>query len=223
MGKWVFNECSALTDVDLTSKLTEIDNYTFSECDSLTNIVIPDNITAINEYVFSGCDSLTTVTMPETLTSIGMQAFINCPSMTEVTVPAGVTEIGSLAFGYILHEDGSLIPSEGLTMAVTPDSAAHLYAVNNNITAVDYEGNPIEVTEPALIGDINLDGVISLTDAVSLNRYFANALELSEDQIKNADCYGDGKLNGADATALIRYIVRFESALPIIPEAVEEV
>ena len=67
-------------------------------------------------------------------------------------------------------------------------------------------------------GDINLDGAISLLDVIFINKYLANALDLSDVQMKNADCCNDGAVNGADVTALLKHIVRIVEQLPVIPE-----
>ena len=68
-----------------------------------------------------------------------------------------------------------------------------------------------------MYGDVNADTVVNLVDAVTLNKYLAKAIDLTDTQLANADCCKDKVLNGADATALIRYLVRIITELPINP------
>ncbi|MBQ8687615.1 MAG: carbohydrate-binding protein, partial [Ruminococcus sp.] len=64
-------------------------------------------------------------------------------------------------------------------------------------------------------GDVNLDGSVTLLDVVYLNKYIAKVLDLGDVQIDNADCCEDNKINGSDVTALIRFLVRLVSQLPV--------
>ena len=88
----------ALTEVNLDSRTTEINQYAFYYCDSLTSITIPGNVTSIGDSAFFGCSKLTSITIPEGVTSIGRQAFNGCSSLTSITIPDSVTSIGSSAF-----------------------------------------------------------------------------------------------------------------------------
>lgn len=74
-------------------------------------------------------------------------------------------------------------------------------------------------TEVSMYGDVNLDEVVSLLDAVYLNKYLASAMDLNAQALANAGCCKDGRLNGADSSALLRYIVRMIETLPVLPEA----
>ena len=70
-------------------------------------------------------------------------------------------------------------------------------------------------------GDVNLDGLVSLVDVVYLNKYLANSITLNDQAMKNANCCTDaeGKLNAADTTVLLKYIVEIVKELPVSPEA----
>ena len=76
---------------------------------------------------------------------------------------------------------------------------------------------PIEVTDPQ-VGDMNADGMISLMDVIYLQKMNANVLDRTEERVRTAECCADGVINAADVSALLRYIVRFVDALPVIPE-----
>lgn len=69
-----------------------------------------------------------------------------------------------------------------------------------------------------LIGDVNLDGTVSLIDLVYLNKGLAGSITLNDQQKANADCVADGEgaITAADATALMKYIIESIDSLPVI-------
>lgn len=58
---------------------------------------------------------------------------------------------------------------------------------------------------PAVIGDISLDGRISMMDVVRINSYLAGKTTLTEQQLKNADVNADGKVDETDKLLLISF------------------
>ncbi|MFR3463121.1 MAG: leucine-rich repeat protein, partial [Anaerobutyricum soehngenii] len=56
-------------------------------------------------------------------------------------------------------------------------------------------------------GDVNLDGMVDILDAVFLNKYLATLIQFSDAQMANADCCQDGVLNDQDTTALMQFII----------------
>ena len=71
-----------------------------------------------------------------------------------------------------------------------------------------------------LYGDVDLDGAVSLTDAIVLNKYLAGMVVLSDAALANANCYldPDSNLNEEDTTYLMRFVIRLIDDLPYIPE-----
>ena len=65
-----------------------------------------------------------------------------------------------------------------------------------------------------------MDGTVSLTDAIVLNKYLAGMVVLSDTARANANCYldKDSNLNEDDTTYLMRFVVRLIDDLPYIPE-----
>ena len=75
-------------------------------------------------------------------------------------------------------------------------------------TAVTAEGD-------VLLGDTNLDGNVSLIDAVLLNKKIADVVTFNDQQTKNADCYMlDGEINGQDAVSLLKFLTHIIDSLP---------
>ena len=63
-----------------------------------------------------------------------------------------------------------------------------------------------------MLGDANVDCDTDISDAILTARYAAEdtAVKLTEIGISNADMNGDGIVNGADSTAIVRKIARLE-------------
>lgn len=65
-----------------------------------------------------------------------------------------------------------------------------------------------------LYGDVNLDGKVSLSDAVELNKIIAGN-SYNDAQFKNADLNMDNKLTGVDATILLEFVTSVINRLPV--------
>ncbi|MBP3502087.1 MAG: leucine-rich repeat protein [Clostridia bacterium] len=66
-----------------------------------------------------------------------------------------------------------------------------------------------------LIGDVNVDGKVDITDIIYLNKYIVGVIKFNSEQLQAADCYSDNVVNSLDLLALLRYIVELENELPI--------
>ena len=60
--------------------------------------------------------------------------------------------------------------------------------------------------EPALTGDVNLDGTVDINDATMLQRYLAELLTLTDEQLLAADVNRDGNVNVNDVTQIQRIL-----------------
>ena len=77
--------------------------------------------------------------------------------------------------------------------------------------AQSYSGVAAEATtetivESCLIGDVNEDGQINITDATMIQQAVAELIELTAEQREAADTDGDGKITISDATMIQKYI-----------------
>lgn len=79
----------------------------------------------------------------------------------------------------------------------------------------------ITTTKPSnvIYGDVNLDGKVDLTDAITMNKYMAGVItELTPVQFANANCDisdGTDNVNEDDAAALTNFVIMLEEALPV--------
>lgn len=71
----------------------------------------------------------------------------------------------------------------------------------------------ISVKQSILIGDVNGDGVISVADAVALQKYIIKSESLSDEQLAVADTDGNGDVNIKDVTQIQKYLAKFVTVL----------
>lgn len=65
----------------------------------------------------------------------------------------------------------------------------------------------INVAKGKLYGDVNSDGVLSITDATKIQSYLAGITDFSSAQTEIADINRDGNINIADATMIQKKLV----------------
>ena len=99
-GRYAFQDCSALTSITIPNSVMSIGSSAFRNCDALKSITIPDSVTEIGDGAFRDCDALTSITIPNSVTSIGYYAFYDCNALKSITIPNSVTSIGEYAFQY---------------------------------------------------------------------------------------------------------------------------
>lgn len=130
-----FHGCSSLTSINIPSSVTSISRSAFQNCSSLTSINIPNSVTSIGEFAFELCSNLTSVTIPSSVTSIGTGAFGSCSSLTSVTIPSSVTSIGESAF----------YGCSSLTSITIPSSVTYIYQLAFDgcisLTSVVFKGS----------------------------------------------------------------------------------
>ena len=61
-----------------------------------------------------------------------------------------------------------------------------------------------------LIGDTNLDGIVSIGDVTAIQRHLAELATFNDEQLALADTNGDGKVDISDATHLQKYLAEFD-------------
>lgn len=67
------------------------------------------------------------------------------------------------------------------------------------------------VEQPVELGDVNMDGVRSISDATIVQKYIAGLTDITDNQIVLADINEDGFVNIADATLIQKYCAGFVS------------
>ncbi len=82
----------------IPESVNRIERYAFWGCNNLTNVNLSSNLTEIPEFAFSNCENLEEITVPLSVRRIGAKAFEDCISLGNVRIPASVTYIHDTAF-----------------------------------------------------------------------------------------------------------------------------
>lgn len=168
-------------------------------------LVIPRTIQgykvkSIDCFAFEDCTALKSVTISNGITDIYDYAFVNCNNLKSVTIPSSVTDIGLYALGFRESKyTNDYIKIDGFTIKGVKGSVAEEYA---NEVGFDFVA-----VEEDIFGDVDGNGVLSVADATSIQKYSADLIEFTDSQIEAADVNGDGAINVLDATAVQQILV----------------
>ena len=156
LSGYIFENCSALTEIFLPNSITEIGSYAFSGCTSLKQITLPENLESLGRttngysygFAFKNCTSLQNVNIPKTLTS-AKYAFYGCTNLKNVSIENGLTTVPSYIFD-----------NSGIQSIIIPNTVTEIgsYAFENCTLL-----NNVVLSENLLtIGDYAFNGCISL-------------------------------------------------------------
>ena len=87
--------------------------------------------------------------------------------------------------------------------------------MNDEQAEVIYPGSQISaeikttysVGDDYILGDVNGDGVVNISDATEIQKYAVGRMNLTEAQLVSGDVNGDGVVNISDATDIQKYAV----------------
>ena len=116
-------------------------------------------------------------------------------------------------------EDGFVeVTSKGettTTTTVTTDSELPGTSTTTTTSTTAKPGSDTNPVDPdVLYGDVNVDGKVSLVDAVMLNKAVADVVTLGDAARANADCNVDKEINGTDAIILLQFLSHIIDELP---------
>lgn len=172
LGQYLFYGCTALSNVTLPAKATEIGKRMFEGCTNLKTITLPATVTTLLDYCFKD-SGLTAIDLGK-ITTIKQNAFDGCVGLTSVTIPSTWTTIPN-----------TLFRGTGLTSIVIPEGVTKIeYEAFNNcekLTSVTLPttltsigrasfGNCVGLTSVTLPeGLLSLDGFTGCTNLKSIN------------------------------------------------------
>ena len=129
IGRRSFAGCSALKKIELTEKVFSLGMECFADCSSLETINFPKSVEIIGEKSFKNCVSLKEIVVPENVTRIGTSAFSGCSALAKITVPfIGRYKDSAERFSIIFGQSGYALPSSLETVSVTGDGDVSDYA-----------------------------------------------------------------------------------------------
>lgn len=118
IGFGAFEDCSALTSIDISTNCESIGNYAFQGCKELTSITIPASCKTIGMYAFSGCESLGAVDIAEGCETIGDDAFKGCKKLESIVIPSSVESFGEWVFGQCTKLTSAVIQAKVSTIDI---------------------------------------------------------------------------------------------------------
>ncbi len=215
---YAFENCKDLRSVVLPDSITHISRYAFVHCISLESINMPASLYAIEQSAFQDCPKLNGIALPPSLAVIEQRAFSECSSLSEITIPKNCGQVGDYAF--FECDSLSVIRAEGENTKFGVRSMGYTYQNGYFLqsgfsidaekgSAADYaKDNGILLLQEIASGDIDLDGTVSVRDAVLLQKYLLARQSLTLAQRTVADLTTDLSLNAFDLAALKRMLLR---------------
>lgn len=218
VGKGAFYNCVNLKSATLPAGVTELAANTFEKCLYLENVRLGNQLKTIGDEAFYDCRRLKSLDIPQTVTAIGDEAFTNCRSMTTLVIPEGVQKIGSediVGFGMfenckaleeitIPETVGYIQPNafegcKNVMLLGENDSYSQQYAISHQL--------PFKaiVVPDNLVGDVNSDEKVDVTDASEAQLAVAELTTLTARQAKAADVNHDGVVDVIDVTLIQLY------------------
>ncbi len=207
----MFNSCSKLTSIDLssfnTSKVTEM-RVMFCNCTGLTSLDLSSFNTAkvTNMFnMFGGCSSLTSLDLSSfntsNVTDMGSMIY-GCSRLTTVYVGEDWSTEAVTSSSYMFHNNNNLVGGQGTTYnASNPKDKAYAHIDGG-------PSNPGYFTDKnaSLRGDVNGDGSVNIADVTDLIDYLLTS-DASGISLSGADTNQDGVININDVAALIDYLL----------------
>ena len=213
IDSYAFCGCSNLTVVNMSDNVISIGYGAFADNRNITTFTFPSKLESIGDDAFEFCENLTTLELPCSLKTIGASSFRYCSGLEEAVIGEHVESIGMYAFyGCIGLKDvycyakevpgtennafeGSYI--ENATLHV-PVGSIDLYTSTSPWNGF---GNIIPI-EDFIMGDVNGDGEIDLSDAIMVTYYSLHMAPTNFNKFA-ADMNGDGVIDLSDAIIII--------------------
>ena len=159
----------------------------------LKSIEINNGVTEIQKQAFAAMTALLTIIIPESVTIIDTKAFSDCAGLSEIhtliTNPANVTLGDYVFYGVPKNTCKLYVPRGSLQLYKKADQW-------KDFLNIEQEGG--------LIGDVNGDGKVNVSDVSALINMIMSITPMNQTL---ADVNGDGKVNVSDVSALINIIL----------------
>lgn len=130
----------------------------------------------------------------------------------------GTSEITASGYGTISYTSSNTnvatVNNSGIVTGINAGTATiAVTATGNNNYNEASQTFTVLVKSAHVLGDVNGDGVISIADATTLQKYLANIVDFDDEQFAVADTNGDGSVSIADATQIQKYLANIIPSL----------
>ncbi len=177
-----------------TTESTTTTTETTTESTTTTTETTTESTTTTTQTTTESTTTTTQTTTESTTTTT--------ETTTESTATTTETTTESTATTTETTTESTATTTETTTesTATTTETTVSIYQpiTSSNNTTVD----------DILLGDINLDGEVSILDIVKFSKYNTSIVNLNETQRHAADCNCDSKIDFNDLIILMRYVIR---------------
>ena len=191
----MFANCEQLKTVVVHDEMEMIGENAFSNCISLQDIQFPKNLKTIGNYAFMNCNSLTSIDFPETIKTIGDDAFSSCSSLEYIKMFAPTPPFLE---SYGVFQDTNECP------IYVNNNSLDLYLADDKW--IEYYDRIVGVDLKQQLGDVNGDGIINISDVVTLTNYILGNPQRSSNPFLG-DMDHSGEINITDAIRLLNEIL----------------
>ena len=236
IGTDAFNWCSSLADVEIPESVTTISRQAFRACWSFNIINIPNSVTSIGDGAFYECKNVSVVSISANVKSIGESVFSYCPNIESIFIDEnnGVYDSRNNCNAIIRTSTNelingcknSIIPSDvtsisndafyncsGLTSVTIPESVTSIgssafYGCSGLTSIIVEVETPLSIYSSTFS---NYSAILYVPyDSKAAYRaaaYWNNFREIVYIGGFPGDADGNGKLEMADALAVVNYIL----------------
>ena len=106
-----FAECSSLESINIPGSVQSLGKYVFYDCSKLTNVILKEGLLTIEDRCFEGCSSLKTITIPSSVNIMDGLPFRWCQNLTEIVINKPVDKISGAPWGGTIFS-----PSKSITI-----------------------------------------------------------------------------------------------------------
>ena len=232
IGEWALAQ-TKLSNVELTDGMTQLGDGALAHNRQLSSVIMPGmgrnngggrraphrphTIASVGDYTFAGDELLdASELLREGTITVGDYALYNvCADMDTMRLPSTVTRLGDMAMAgmtgmKVLKTAAPVVPALGNDVWAGVDQPSVPLIAPSNESLLLYQAADqwmnffIQIEEEYLLGDVNEDGKVNISDVTALiNILLANG----EYNIHTADVNGDGNVNISDVTALINKLL----------------
>jgi len=101
-------------------------------------------------------------------------------------------------FVYATNEIAFEVPYKNSNVTITFDLSDFDYVTKN--------GAKVRIDATDMRGDLNVDGIVTITDATEVQKGLANLITFTDNQKISGDVNGDGEVTIADVTIIQKYL-----------------
>ncbi|MCD7957986.1 MAG: cellulase family glycosylhydrolase [Ruminococcus sp.] len=194
-------------------------NTRYYESNGVTRIYLHDDWTKTGAEVLDDMDIESNITVTFTISGTGIEASSDTTTTTTTTTTTETTDTDETTTTTTTTNTDDTTTTTTTTTTDTDATTTTEETTTTTSTTTTTETTTITTTvtvnpEASLCGDINLDGNVTLADAVLLTKAGVGFVTLNSEATANGDCNGDGYTDSNDVSVLLRFMVQLVNTLP---------